>query len=67
MEIYKKLKIKQVAIYISGFNGGVMRKKGYQATQIYLLKETSNCVKERNLYGSVEVNVFGDVSVVSHL
>ena len=54
MEIYKKLKIKQVDIYSSGFNGGRMRRKGYQATQIYFLKETRNCVEEKNLDGYVE-------------
>ena len=27
-EIYKKFKIKKVAIYSSGFNGGIMRKTG---------------------------------------
>ena len=32
MEIYKKLKIKEVTIYITGFNGGRMRNKGYQDT-----------------------------------
>ena len=41
-----------------------MRKKVYQATQIYFLKATSSYVEENNLDGSVEVNVFGGVSVV---
>ena len=59
MEIYKRLKIKQVSMYSSGFNGGRMRKKGYQDTQIDFLKETNSCVGENNLDGSVEVSVFG--------
>ena len=37
----------------------------YQATQIDFLKATSNWVEEKNVYGSVEVKTFGDVSVVS--
>ena len=37
MEIYKRLKIKQVSMYSSGFNGGRMRKKGCQSTQIDFL------------------------------
>ena len=44
MEIYKKNKSKRVVIYSSGFNVRRMRKKGYQDTQIYFLKSTSNCV-----------------------
>ena len=44
-----------------------MHKKGYQVTQIHLLKATSNCVEENNLDGSAEVNVFGGVSVVSQI
>ena len=44
-----------------------MRKKVYQAKQIYFLKVTSSCVEENNLDGSVEVNVFGGVSVVSQI
>ena len=38
MEIYKKFKRNQVAIYSSGFNGGIIRKKGYQDTQIGISK-----------------------------
>ena len=63
----QKFKRNQVTIYISGFNGGRIRKKGYQATQIDFLKATSNCVEENNLYGLVEVNIFGGVSVVSQI
>ena len=61
------MKINQVAINSGGSNGGRMRKKYYQGTQIDLLKAKSNCVEENNLYGYVEVNVFGGVSIVSHI
>ena len=44
-----------------------MHKKGYQVTQIYFLKSISNYAEEKNLDGSVEVNVFGGVSFVSQL
>ena len=46
---------------------GECAKTGYQATQIDFLKATSNCVEENNLYGLVEVNIFGGVSVVSQI
>ena len=44
-----------------------MRKKGYQTTEIDFLKAASNCVEEANAYGFVEVNLFGDMSILSQL
>ena len=67
IEIYKKLIIKQVAIYGSSFNGGRMRKICYHSTLIDFLKVSSNCVEENNLDVYVEVNVFGDMSVFFQL
>ena len=61
------MKRKQLAIYSSGFNGGIMRKNIYQATQNDFLKATRNCVEDKNLDVSVEVNFFGCVYVVYQL